>query len=268
MKLYLLSIIILLLFLLTACSQAPMQPICNKPYILVGTSCCLDLNNNKICDSDELAKETVEVKQETSVIDPLIEENPLILTYTPERVIDGDTFVLSTGEKVRLIGIDTPETYEDYFSEAKSRLEALIMGENLTLERDVSEKDMYGRLLRYVYVEDAFINLQLIAEGYAKAYPYPPDTKYRAEFADVEESAKQKSRGIWQVKEAEPITQSTPAPQPVSTSGAICSHNAYNCADFSSQAAAQRVFEECGSVSNDIHILDKDKDGVACESLV
>ncbi|HII15730.1 MAG TPA: hypothetical protein HA362_05450 [Nanoarchaeota archaeon] len=116
---------------------------------------------------------------------------------------------------------------------------------------------------------DAFVNLQLVAEGYAKAYPYPPDVKYKTELANAEEQTKQKGVGIWQVKEAEPITQSIPAPQQAeTTSGTICSRNAYNCGEFSSQSAAQRVFEACGGVSNDIHILDKDKDGEACESLI
>lgn len=56
--------------------------------------------------------------------------------------------------------------------------------------------------------------------------------------------------------------------QPVEESDTICSYNAYNCSDFSTHAEAQEVFEYCGGVNNDIHVLDRDKDGVACESLL
>ena len=248
---------------------------------IIGLMCILILLFISGCENTNIDKselnvpnttiETINSTQEVSIENKLQEKlqqaAPEPETYTVSRVIDGDTFVLDTGEKVRLIGMDTPETYEDYYREAKSKLEALITGEDITLRKDVSETDRYGRLLRYVYVGEAFVNIELVKEGYAKAYPYPPDTKYKLEFSNAEELAKQNGLGIWQVKEAEPITPTTTPAQPSSGSETICSHNAYNCGDFTLHSEAQKVFEACGGINNDIHILDKDKDGLACESL-
>jgi len=93
------------------------------------------------------------------------------------RVIDGDTFEISTGEKVRLICIDTPEKGESGFNEAKEFLEKLILNKNVTLEKDITNKDKYRRLLRYAYVNDLFVNKEIVQKGYGKIYRYEPDTK-------------------------------------------------------------------------------------------
>lgn len=78
------------------------------------------------------------------------------------RVIDGDTFVLSSGERVRLIGINAPEKEEQCFEESKQALVLLLENRNILLQKDVSETDKYGRLLRYVFVEDFFVNKFLV----------------------------------------------------------------------------------------------------------
>ncbi len=114
-----------------------------------------------------------------------------------ERVIDGDTLELETSERVRLTGIDTPEVGEYYYESAKNRLKELVEGKTVILERDVENKDMYDRLLRYIYINDSFVNLILVQEGYARAYPYPPNTKYENEFANAETEAKNNKLGIW-----------------------------------------------------------------------
>ena len=176
------------------------------------------------------------------------------------RIIDGDTFVLEDGNKVRLIGIDTPETNEFYYQEAKVRLGELINGGCLTLTKDVSETDVYGRLLRYAYVSEIFINDKLVEEGYARATPYVPDTKYSSQFSSSESKAKNNKLGIWK-KEVEK-SKSQP-----SDSSYICNYNAYNCGDFKIHVEAQSVFEYCGGVSRDVHQLDRDQDGIACETL-
>jgi len=183
-------------------------------------------------------------------------------SFKVQRVIDGDTFVLSTGERVRLIGIDTPERNEYYFQEAKGRLEELILGKEIMLEKDVSDKDRYGRLLRYVFIDDIFINKIMVQEGHAKAYPYKPDTKYKVEFTDLESQAKDNQLGIWgATKVTEPESDTT------LNSQYVCNSNAYNCGDFKTHAEAQAVYEACGGVGNDVHKLDRDGDGIACESL-
>lgn len=275
----LLFLLVLIVFLVGCTTgQVTKIPVCNKPYILIGYECCLDKNDNSICDKDEniqstksldettketISKETTK-KEEPKSTEPL-EEKVLAkpTTFTVSRIIDGDTFVLNTGEKLRLIGIDTPESYEDYYQEATDRLEELVLGKEVTLEKDISETDKYGRLLRYVYVDGKFVNKIMVEEGWAEAYPYEPDTKYKTEFANAESIAKSNNLGIWKVEEEEEEQET----KKTIDSGYICSYNAYNCDDFSTHSQAQAVYELCGGVSNDIHRLDRDKDGLACESL-
>lgn len=113
------------------------------------------------------------------------------------KVIDGDTFEIETGEKVRFIGIDTPERNEPYYEEAKLFLTSKIQGRKVTLQKDVSDKDQFGRLLRYVYSGGELINLELVESGYAKAVSYPPDTRFNEIFNQAESYAKSKGAGIW-----------------------------------------------------------------------
>ncbi|MFH1326053.1 MAG: lamin tail domain-containing protein [Candidatus Falkowbacteria bacterium] len=125
-------------------------------------------------------------------------------TFLVTKVIDGDTIELETGEKIRYIGIDTPETkhptkgIECFGQEAYEQNKQLVLNKKVRLEKDVTDKDSYKRLLRYVYVDDLFINKELVAQGYAYSYPYPPDTKYQNEFNDAEENAKNNKSGLWQ----------------------------------------------------------------------
>jgi endonuclease YncB( thermonuclease family) len=112
-------------------------------------------------------------------------------------VIDGDTFILSDGRKVRLIGMDTPERWQPYYNEAKSHMMKLVFGKEVRLIKDTSETDKYGRLLRYVYIGDEFINLKLVEEGYARVLTVPPDVKYRDIFINAEQNARSKKLGLW-----------------------------------------------------------------------
>ncbi|NLB26530.1 MAG: thermonuclease family protein [Bacteroidales bacterium] len=90
-----------------------------------------------------------------------------------KRVIDGDTFVIESNERVRLIGIDTPETVhprrgvEPYGPEASEFTKNAIEGKQIRLEFDVEIYDMFKRLLAYVYVDNMFLNEQLLMEGLA-----------------------------------------------------------------------------------------------------
>tara|TARA_A100001391_G_C4886434_1_gene229621 strand:- start:42 stop:434 length:393 start_codon:yes stop_codon:yes gene_type:complete len=90
------------------------------------------------------------------------------------RVIDGDTFITNKGDRVRLIGVDAPELPSLRGIESKMYLHQLIDNKVVTLERDgISDnKDKYGRLLRYVYLNKKDINLHMIKSGYAKPYLY------------------------------------------------------------------------------------------------
>ncbi len=115
------------------------------------------------------------------------------------QVIDGDTIVIEGGYYVRYIGIDAPERDESYYLEAKQVNEELIKGKKARLEKDISDKDN-GRLLRYVYVDDAFVNAELVRQGYAYAKAYSPDTKYQVYFEAMEKEARQAKKGIWRQK--------------------------------------------------------------------
>ncbi|MFC2051052.1 thermonuclease family protein [Chloroflexota bacterium] len=113
------------------------------------------------------------------------------------RVIDGDTVVIEGGYHVRYIGIDAPESGEFYYLEAKQINEELVAGKNVRLEKDISDKDSYGRLLRYLYVDDDFVNAEMVRQGCAWAIAYPPDVKYQVYLEAMEEEARQSKRGIW-----------------------------------------------------------------------
>src|SRR3989344_1004643 len=106
------------------------------------------------------------------------------------HVVDGDTIQIETGETVRYIGIDTPETVhpkkpvECYGKEASNKNKELVQGKRVVLEADKEDKDLYGRLLRYVYLplengQMLFIEDYLIREGYGKLLIIPPDDKYK-----------------------------------------------------------------------------------------
>lgn len=119
------------------------------------------------------------------------------------RVIDGDTIEIEGGQKVRYIGIDTPETVHPsksvqcYGKEAAEKNKSFVEGKRVRLEKDISETDKYGRLLRYVYAGEVFVNKVLVQEGYAFSSTYPPDLKYQDVFLMVEKEAREASRGLW-----------------------------------------------------------------------
>jgi uncharacterized repeat protein (TIGR02543 family) len=124
------------------------------------------------------------------------------------RVIDGDTIEVNLEGviyKVRYIGIDTPETVhptqpvECFGEQASAKNSELVAGKIVVLEKDVSETDRYGRLLRYVWVGDIFVNDYLVRQGYAYAYTYPPDVKYASQFAQAQREAQENNRGLWAV---------------------------------------------------------------------
>ncbi len=120
-----------------------------------------------------------------------------------KRVIDGDTIKLDNGQTVRYIGIDTPETVHPskpvqcFGKEASEKNKELVEGKEVTLKKDISETDKYGRLLRYVYVDGIFINDYLVRNGFASSFSYPPDIKYQEQFKEAEEEARNDNRGLW-----------------------------------------------------------------------
>lgn len=121
-----------------------------------------------------------------------------------QRVLDGDTVVLVTGERIRYIGIDTPELHhpkkpvEFYAREAKEFNRRMVEGKMVRLEFDVERHDKYGRLLAYVYLLDGtFVNAELIRQGYAQLLTFPPNVKYADLFRKLQTEAREASRGLW-----------------------------------------------------------------------
>ena len=137
-------------------------------------------------------------------------------TIKVTRVIDGDTIEIEGGERVRYIGIDTPETVDPrkpvqcFGVEASNKNKELVEGKTVRLEKDITDRDKYNRLLRYVYVGDTFINLELVKQGFAYSYSYPPDIKYQEQFVKAQQEAKDANQGLWS---ACPVQTAIPAPQ-------------------------------------------------------
>jgi len=129
---------------------------------------------------------------------------------TMKRVVDGDTIDIAIGgntERVRLIGINTPETkhptkgMECFGPEASAYTEQLLpKGTKLRVERDIEARDKYGRLLLYVYIENSnvFVNLDLVLQGYARPMVFEPNTAHKADFAQAATQAELRNVGLWQ----------------------------------------------------------------------
>lgn len=198
-------------------------------------------------------------------------------TATVLRVIDGDTIEVDRGngpEKVRYIGVDTPETVAPdspvqwMGPEASAANKRLVEGREVLLERDVSETDKYDRLLRYVWVEDAsaaagwlLVNLALVSQGYAQVSTYPPDVQYVDLYLEAQRAAEAAGLGLWG---PEPTAKPTAKPKPTNC------HPSYepclpivgdlDCPDVRAMGKAPvRV------IGPDDYRLDRDKDGWGCE---
>lgn len=132
---------------------------------------------------------------------------------TVSRVVDGDTIELSDGSKVRFIGVNTPESTtrtEPYGKEASDYTKSQLTGKTVYIEKDVSETDKYGRLLRYIWLDipkeitDAEIrakmyNANLLLNGYAEQSTYAPDVKYAEYFKNYAAEARNASKGLWAI---------------------------------------------------------------------
>lgn len=127
-----------------------------------------------------------------------------------KKVVDGDTIELETGEKVRYVGIDTPETkhpkkpVQCFGREASQKNKELVEGKVILMEKDISDTDRYGRQLRYIYLpnpeasdEAIFVNEYLVEQGYALLLTYPPDVKYDTLLRDAEKRAREGKKGLW-----------------------------------------------------------------------
>ncbi len=214
-------------------------------------------------------------------------------TYSVVSVTDGDTFKVSIEgktETVRIVGMNTPETVdprkapECFGQEASARLKSVLIGKSVVLEIDPtqSDRDRYGRLLRFAFLDGKDIGLQMIREGYAHESLYSSTPhRYRDAYVQAQKTAEAEKVGLWAddacaatstPKPVTPIqpTAATPIPVMQTTSGRSCNGPDLDCKDFSSHSEAQAFFTECGW-SAEVDPMNLDLvgvgDGIPCESL-
>lgn len=209
--------------------------------------------------------------------------------YKVIKVVDGDTVTVEIDgqkETLRLIGIDTPETVHPskpiqcFGLEASNKAKEILDGQEVALEADEtqSERDKYDRLLRYIILKDGTnFNKLMIEQGYAHEYTYNSNPyKYQSEFQQAEKEAQEKELGLWSSKtcngDTDQTAEQTQEEEKEDTQNnfdtGMCSANTYNCSNFKTQKEAQGLFDYCmAQVGIDIHKLDQDNNGDACESL-
>ncbi len=189
------------------------------------------------------------------------------------RVVDGDTIDVNLGGeivRVRLIGIDTPETVDPsepvgcYGPAASHFTTTMLEGQEVGLEFDVEHLDRYGRTLAYVWLGDQLFNEVLVAQGFAQVSTYPPNVKYVDVFVKAQREARSLGRGLWGATCSEP--------EPVDTGGG----GGGNCdASYPGVCIAPYPPDlDCGDVpytnfnvtGSDPHGFDGDSDGVGCET--
>jgi micrococcal nuclease len=124
------------------------------------------------------------------------------------RIVDGDTIHVRVGdrvEKVRYIGVNTPEIHHPRKGEEPGGREAaevnrvLVHDRQVRLDTDVRERDRYGRLLAYVWVGDTMINAELVRRGYAQVMTVPPNVRHQMLFVKLQREARESERGLWRV---------------------------------------------------------------------
>lgn len=198
-----------------------------------------------------------------------------VLAASVTRIIDGDTVDVrlesGKGDRVRFIGVDTPERGRPYSSEATSYTSKNLAGASIFLELDVEQRDRYGRLLAYVWlaqpssgseaeVRTAMHNARLLLDGFAQLLTVPPNVRYVDMFKRFQQEAREASRGLWGAQ-AEPTSSNgchpsypdvcIPPPPP----------------DLDCPEISHRNFRVLWNVPDpDPHGFDRDKDGVGCET--
>lgn len=173
------------------------------------------------------------------------------------RVIDGDTIEIEGGEKVRYIGIDTPETVDPrkpiqcFGVEASKKNKELVEGKMARLEKDITDRDKYNRLLRYVWIGDTLINQELAAQGFAKSYSYPPDVKYQDRFVAAEKKAREDKLGLWSACPSSGVAPTATSANMASSSDSNSNSNAGNSCQIKGNisASGEKIYHlpGCGS---------------------
>jgi endonuclease YncB( thermonuclease family) len=226
------------------------------------------------------------------------QDAPKKVYYKVINVVDGDTIDISLGgktERIRLIGIDTPETVDPrkpvqcFGKEASNKAKEILLNQEVTIEDDPTQgdTDKYSRYLRYVFLNDGTNFAQkMIAEGYGHEYTYNLPYKYQQDFKNAEKEAMTNKRGLWadnacpvEKPSSTPTPQNTPTPQKTQTTNTVIQNTSNQSSDNDANtsatkytcdckktcssmgcAEAQYQLNECGCT-----VRDRDKDGIACD---
>ena len=182
---------------------------------------------------------------------------------TVTQIVDGDTvhvLVDSQDHALRLIGINTPEiTFgkdEPYGQEAKAALAHMLAGGQVYLDKDVSETDQYGRLLRYVYLPDGtFVNAELVRLGYAQAVTYPPDVAQADLFREMQREAREAGRGLWGL----PITAEPTVTERAATPSASTGYTCDKCIKGNISSSGEKIYHFPGCRDYDKTVITESK---------
>lgn len=121
-----------------------------------------------------------------------------------EQIIDGDTFVISDGSQIRLIGVDAPEEGQPFYQQSVALGEALLQGTEVTLNLDREPRDRYGGLLAYVFIDSLLYNETLIDSGLGSVYLFGNNREYAGRLIEAQKEARLGRRGIWSLPPPDP----------------------------------------------------------------
>lgn len=188
------------------------------------------------------------------------------------KVVDGDTIevrINNKQEKIRIIGINTPESVDPrrgvqcFGIDASNRAKEKLTGQTVVLQKDPSqsERDKYGRLLRFIWMNNGKTDFgaSMIAEGYAYEYTYGTPHMHQERYQQLQKEAEQEKRGLWSEQACGGKTNDTTS-EP--------STDKKHCSDFTSRQDAQKYFESHGGITSaEVKGMDGNGDGEACETL-
>lgn len=177
--------------------------------LAVSVSCIIgyfrDLPKSSLFDENINVRSVEKQENKKEPLDKI--QEPLGKLYQVVRVVDGDTIIVNIDtkeERVRLIGVNTPESVkpdtpvQKYGIEASNFTKSLLKNKKVNLEFDAGKRDKYSRLLAYVYLPDGrMVNKILLEEGYAQVMTVPPNVKYQKEFLELQRKARKQEKGLW-----------------------------------------------------------------------
>jgi micrococcal nuclease len=260
-----------------------------KPLAVLGAAALLALAASACASTEtEVASKSVAHEAATQTAAPEPNPRPGGRSDRIQRVTDGDTVVLNSLGRTRLIGVDTPEVFggaECYGREASAfTKQSLPPGSRVRYRFDVERRDRYGRALVYLHKGGVFVNAELVRNGYAVPLTIPPNVRHADRFARLSRQARASERGLWASDacagdaDRSANSRATDESESGGSSGSSGSAGSggssgldlsgdKNCSAFSTHAEAQRYFKAKGGPASDPDHLDADHDGAACESL-